>query len=92
MERRGDQWAGSATKIVQSLGFERPASNETVNHWEDDSYMRPVKIGATVSAGQGGSGAAFDITLAAGEVFTDDNGGKHIFPRVGDVLMFPNVT
>ena len=92
MERRGDQWAGSATKIVQSLGFERPASNETVNHWEDDSYMRPVKIGATVSAGQGGSGAAFDITLAAGEVFTDGNSGKHIFPRVGDVLMFPNVT
>ena len=90
-ERLGDQWRGSAYKIIQFMGFERPTSNEVVTHYEDDHFQRALEIGVGgLAGGLGAAHAAFNIPLAATEVFTDTNGGTHVFARVGDIVMFPN--
>lgn len=89
--RRGDQWKGSAYKIIQFMGFETPASQEVLTHYEDDSFMRPIRVGvAGLAGGLGGAHAAFNIPVDPLDVFTDGNGGTHLFARKGDIIMFPN--
>lgn len=89
--RLGDQWRGSAYKIIQFMGFESPASNEVLTHYEDDHYMRNIEVGVGgLAGGLGAAHAAFNIPVAAADVFTDGNGGTHLFARVGDIVMFPN--
>ncbi|HRG27387.1 MAG TPA: hypothetical protein PLJ00_05830 [Chitinophagales bacterium] len=89
--RRGDQWKGSAYKIIQFMGFEKPASQEVLTHFEDESFMRPIRVGAAgLAAGLGAAHATFNIPVDPLDVFTDGNGGTHLFARKGDQIMFPN--
>jgi hypothetical protein len=91
-ERKGDQWYGFFMMIMKAWGFEMPVAQTTYYHYEDDEYIRTMRVGSIVASGQGASQAAFTITLDANDVFTDANSGTHIFPRVGDVFMFPTFT
>lgn len=90
-ERRGDQWKKSFMRVLQMFGNELGASQETITHYEDDSYLRSVRIGAGgVAAAGGGAHAAITIPISALDVFTDALGGTHLYPLVGDIWRFPD--
>ena len=90
-ETKGDQWYGFFNKIIQAWGFENPVNQESYSHYEDDDYARPIRVGVGGVAGAtGGSQVAFTVPLAVGDVFTNGIGGKSIFPRVGDMVLWPN--
>lgn len=93
-ERKDDQWGEYFMWIMKSFGFELPVNQTSYSHFEDDDWIRPIKLGGSLSSGQGGSQAAFNVTLHADDVFTDGGAtpAAHLFPRVGDIFMFPQVT
>lgn len=88
---KGDQWKSSFGRIIQMCGFSSPTDQEIYYHYEDDDFMRPIEVsGPIVTAGAGLGHLAFVVPLAATDVFTDAISGTHIFPRVNDVIRFPN--
>ena len=90
--RRRDQWM-SFMKIIQMMGFEMPVTQESYTHYEDDHYHKTITVdaGSPIAGASGAAGATFTITLAATDVFTDTLGADHVYPRVGDLVQFPNV-
>ncbi len=86
---KGDQWKNEFVRIIQMIGFTSPAEQETYFHYEDDDFHRPVTVAGAIT-GTGAAHAAFTVTLAATDVFTDGLTTPHIFPRVGDVIKLPN--
>lgn len=92
-ERRGDQWKRSFMRMMQMFGYELAATQETIIHYEDDTYVRSLRIGTGgVAAAAGASHAAVTVPVSALDVYTDALGGEHLFPLVGDIWQFPNGT
>lgn len=90
-ERRGDQWKKSFMRLLQMFGFELGANQETIIHYEDDTYIRSTRIGTGGVAGAAGaSHATVTIPISALDVYTDALGGTHLYPLVGDIWQFPS--
>lgn len=88
---KGDQWLGDFYKMMQLIGLEKPVTQPSFSHFEDDDYERVARIGVGgVAAGAGLNNASIVIPLSTLDVFTNELGAKAIFPLVGDVWIFPN--
>lgn len=88
--RRGSQWKYSFMRMMQMYGYELGASQETVIHYEDDTFVKSIRIGTGGVAGAAGAAhAAVTVPISALDVYTDGLSGTHIFPLVGDIWEFP---
>lgn len=88
VEMLGDQWLSSYGQIMRSMGFEKPATQETFKHYYDDLYVRKTRTGASISAGTGAAGATFTVPINAADIYTV-GGVPYTYLRKGQQLMFP---
>lgn len=90
-ERRGDQWKRSFMRMMQMFGYELGANQETIIHYEDDTYSRSLRIGSGgVAASAGAAHAAVTVPVSSLDVYTDALGSTHLHPLVGDIWQFPS--
>lgn len=81
--RRGDQGLGYF-RILESLGFKTPVSQDTYGHWEEEWLKETFTTRDTfVSPGPGN-----DVTITLDPVDLDVNNAY--YPRQWDTVMFPN--
>lgn len=90
-ESKGDQWKSDFYMMMKLIGLEKPVTQPSFSHFEDDDFERVARIGVGgVAAAAGAAHAAITVPLSALDVFTNEVGAESIFPLVGDVWTFPN--
>lgn len=81
--RYGDQGA-SFFQLLRSMGFERPAKNDTYGHFEDNWVHCTFHSRGIVAAGAAGAQALITLDL------TDLDANNRFYPRLWDTVLFPN--
>ena len=71
-------------KITSMYGFEVPAANDTVRHFENRDWHRPITVRSNVT--DPGAGNTATITLATGDL----DASNRFYPQVGDLVLKSN--
>ena len=89
-QTKGDQWKSDFYKMMQLIGLEKPVTQPSFSHYEDDDFERVARIGVGgVAAAAGAAHATITVPLSALDVFTNELGAETVFPLVGGRMDIP---
>lgn len=84
----GDQWLSGFGQIQRAMGYDRPTTQETYYHYQDDWYIRTIRTAEAVTAGMGAAGATFTLDIDANDIYTVGS-KKLMYAKKGNIVLFP---